>query len=550
MLLATVAGQAGRIQTLDQRSLSGMLLATNGALLLVSTNPTPEVVSLTNLLAAWFDDEDLASAHAARGSGLGLLGYYFANTNLIGTAFVRLDETVDFDWNQNEPAPGLPRDLFSVVWSGEVEAPATGSFTFYVAADDRTQLYLTNRLLLSAAGPRAFSETPSLPVTLESGRRYAIRVIYADGGGPAGVHLLWSGPDLAKSVIPRQRLFPTGLDVEHPAQVNTPFGLLATYYLDAELRSRSSFTRVDPTIDFDWSDRDPAPGISRTNFSVRWTGRMRVDYTEEYTFYATTDEPVRFWIDNRLLVDRPEQAWLSESKESIPLVAGEQYEVRLETRSTGGSAVAKLHWSSGSIARTNVPSTHLSPSRPAVPGRGSLDAHDKTPPGVLLRNGSFIAGQVEHATATALRGRGLLQQHPVSAVNVARIICQPLSPALASRIGPGRTGVLLAKGDFVDGDFRGLESGRVSLSSILFGMRTFEIEKEVVAVALRDPYPPLATFQIRLRDQSLLLPHQVSVENSGLKVDDAILGALLLPWKDLHELRRRLPLPSTGRRPG
>jgi len=539
MLLAAMVARAGRIQSLDQGLLIGTLLPTNGAFQIVGTNSVTNVVALTNLSVAWFDDQATGTNPAASGSGLGLLGSYFANTNLVGNAFVRLDETVDFDWDQNEPVLGLPRDFFSVIWSGEVEAPASGAFTFYVEADDRIQLYLTNRLLLSASGRRAFAETPSLPVTLQESRRYALRLIYSDGGGPAGIHLLWSGPGLAKSVIPRQRLHPTGPDVERLAQINSAHGLLGTYYRDADWRSRSSFTRVDPTIDFEWLDRDPAPGISRTNFSVRWTGRMRADYTEEYTFFAITDEPVRFWIDNRLLIDRPEQAWLTESKESIPLVAGEQYDVRLETRSTGAGAVAKLHWSSGSVSRTNVPSDHLSPSRPATPGRSNFDGQDKTPPGVLFRNGSFVAGRVDHASPTSLHLSGLLQSREVSVVNVARIICQPLSPALASRLGNARTGVLLAKGDFVDGDFRGLEGGRVNLSSILFGVRTFEMEKEVVAVALRDPYPPLATFQIQLRDQSLLLPGNVSIENNGLKVEDSILGSLLLPWKDLRELRRR-----------
>src|SRR6185503_4257524 len=189
-------------------------------------------------------------------------------------------------------------------------------------------------------------------------------------------------------------------------------------------------------------------------------------HTEEYTFSAMTDERVRFWIDGRLLIDRPEQGWLSESKESIPLVAGEQYPVQFETKSTGGGATARLLWSSGSTPRTNVPASHLFPAQPTAHGKAW--ARDRTPPGIVLRNGTFVAGDVAQASPTSLRLTGLLQNRSVSLVNVARILCQPLSPALAPRLGLGRTGVLLAKGDFVDGDFRSLENGRVSLSSVLF----------------------------------------------------------------------------------
>ena len=41
---------------------------------------------------------------------------------------MRLDESVQFNWTSGEAAPGIPADHFSVVWCGEVEAPATGEF--------------------------------------------------------------------------------------------------------------------------------------------------------------------------------------------------------------------------------------------------------------------------------------------------------------------------------------------------------------------------------------------------------------------------------------
>lgn len=540
LFVSATNSHAGRVHTLDRRILTGTLLATNGVLMLHGTNATPETVPLTNLLAAWFEEPGLDGPSTSKSSGLGLLGYYFPSPLLTGTPYVRLDETVDFDWNQAEPAPGLRREQFSVAWTGELEAPVSGQFTFHLAASDHARLFFTNQLLLAVGNRGTSSDLSSTPVTLTAGERYGIRLQYVESGGPAGVRLLWSGPELAKSVIPKSQLHPLGFGSNHTAQITSGSGLLATYYVDAEFGGGSTFTRVDPMIDFDWNARDPAPEIPRTNFSVRWTGRLRAEHTEEYTFYAMTDERVRFWLEGKLLIDRPEQGWLAESKESLPLVAGEQYEVRMETKSTGGGAIAKLHWSSGSIERTNVPSTHLIPSLPAASGPGVSELKGKIPPGIVLRNGSFVAGQVEHATPTSVRATGLLARRPLSMVNVARIICQPLPPGLVSRIGPGRIGLLLTKGDFVDGDLRSLEGGRVSLNSILFGVRTFDVSKEVAAVALRDPYPPDATFEVRLRDQSVLLPRTLTIENDGLlQLEDTMLGPLRMPLKELRELRRR-----------
>src|SRR5262249_15376853 len=145
-----------------------------------------------------------------------------------------------------------------------------------------------------------------------------------------------------------------------------------------------TFTRVDPVVDFSWSDQDPAPGFSRTNFSVRWSGQLKADYSEEYTLYTMTDESVRVWVEEKLLIDRAGQTWLAESREALPLAAGEKYRLRIETQSTSGAAVAKLLWSSASTPKATIPPTHLSPFWPGG-GRGSSsDAPDKTPAGVLL----------------------------------------------------------------------------------------------------------------------------------------------------------------------
>ena len=539
LLVAGRATQAGRVQTLDGRSLEGEVRITNGAVLVRATNTVLALVPLTNLFVATLEDPDAAAAGPSSGQGVGLLGYYFSTTNADGTAFVRLDETIDFDWALGEPAPDLPRDMFSVVWAGELEAPVSGPFSLFIAADDVGQFFLTNQLLIQIADRRAQPETASAIVALEAGARYPIRFIYTELTGPARARFLWSGPNIPKSVVPGRFLHPTGVSSRNSASINTNRGLLATYYRDQEFRG-SSFSRIDPGIDFDWSDRDPAPGVARTNFSVRWSGQLQVDYTEEYTFYTMTDERVRVWLDRKVLIDRPDQAWLAESKESVPLVAGEKYDFRMETRSSGGGAVARLFWSSASVPKTNPPSSHFTPSQPARAGP-ALDAGNKTGPGVVLRNGSFVAGTVDQASETSLRLSGQLQHQPLTTVKVARILCQPLSPTLAARILPGRPGVLLTKGDFVDGDFRGLEDGRVTMSSILFGLRAYDARTQVLAIALRDVSQEPGTFEVRLRDRSSLLPGLLELEADTFKLADSALGMLRLPAADVLEIRRRGP---------
>jgi len=526
---------ASRLETLDGHILAGEWQLTNGGLVATSTNGAPQLVPLTNLLSVSFDEPGPLAF--GTNNGLGFLGYYFAGPVPQGPAYVRLDETIDFDWIAGDPAPNVSRDKFNVTWSGEVEAPVSGPYQLFVLADAAVRLYVSNQLVLQAGAPRPAAESASPVLHWEAGQRYPVRLTYANAGPTTQIKLLWTGPGIAKAVLPRAVVHPAPSGPGHAAELVGRQGLLGTYYSSAEW-SGNTFTRIDPTVNFDWPERDPAPGISRTNFSVRWNGRLRAEYTEEYTFYTTSDEPVRLWLDNRLVLDRPEQAWLSELKESVPLLGGESYDIRLETRSTGGAAVARLLWSSASVSKTNIPATHLLPSRP--PPRSVLPAptDERLPAGIVLRNGSLFAGTVEHATQTSLRASGLLKTRSVSLVNVARIYCQPLSPALAQRILPGRPGALLAKGDFVDGEFRGIEGGRAQLTSVLFGTRAFALQTEVLAIALRNPAPPPKGFEIRLRDRSTLLTANVAMDGTGISADVPGVGAVRLPAGELQQLRR------------
>jgi hypothetical protein len=236
---------------------------------------------------------------------------------------------------------------------------------------------------------------------------------------------------------------------------------------------------------------------------------------------------------------------LSETKGGIPLAAGERYDLRLQVQSRSGNPVAGLMWSSASVSKTNVPATHLFPSK-AAPARGPApNDGGKTPPGLVLRNGAFLAGTVATASETSIRAASAFGNKPLSTINVARIFCQPMSKAMEARIVPGRAGVLLAKGDFVDGEFRGIEEGQVKLSSILFGTRAFDAKKEVLAVALREISPAPANYEIQLRDQSHFPAGAVTFERDALVIQDPVLGVVRLPAGDLAVLRQRGSSPSS-----
>jgi GH35 family endo-1,4-beta-xylanase len=139
-------------------------------------------------------------------------------------------------------------------------------------------------------------------------------------------------------------------------------GLTATYFDNADLTG-TTVSRIDPFVDFDFGEGSPAPGIGAETFSARWTGQVRPEYTEDYTVYAKSDNGVRLWVNNVLVINN----WTSHletenASPRLPFVAGRSYDVRLEYFDDTGRAAVKLLWSSASVPKAIIPTELLSPS--------------------------------------------------------------------------------------------------------------------------------------------------------------------------------------------
>lgn len=94
-------------------------------------------------------------------------------------------------------------------WTGEIEAPASGSYTFHVFSDDGVRLWVNGQLLLDRWFNQYGPETASTPITLEAGRKVEIKVEYYEDTGGAEIHLSRSGPSQAKEKVPKTRLYPS-----------------------------------------------------------------------------------------------------------------------------------------------------------------------------------------------------------------------------------------------------------------------------------------------------------------------------------------------------
>jgi len=135
-------------------------------------------------------------------------------------------------------------------------------------------------------------------------------------------------------------------------------GLRAVYFDEPEFKGKTH-ERIDPGIDFNFSRKDPAPGIARTDFTVRWSGKIRVDKTGTYTFIARTDDGVRLWVNKKRIVNAWVHRGASDSAGKIKLRAGKLYDIKMEYFQGGGDASAQLYWQSKTIKREIIPAKYL-----------------------------------------------------------------------------------------------------------------------------------------------------------------------------------------------
>lgn len=143
------------------------------------------------------------------------------------------------------------------------------------------------------------------------------------------------------------------LDEQGRGECELPIGrgFLGEYGLGTSFDS-PVFARVDQQIDFDYQADTPDPRVPADGFCVRWTGYLQVEVEGDYTFYLTTDDGSRTWIDGVQVIDNWGHHAPVEKTATVRLKKGEHH-IRVDYYEDYGWASAHLEWSGPSAARTH-----------------------------------------------------------------------------------------------------------------------------------------------------------------------------------------------------
>ncbi len=114
------------------------------------------------------------------------------------------------------------------------------------------------------------------------------------------------------------------------------------YYANSTLSGEPVLVRRDSDIDFQWEHLAPGPNVPADRFSVRWEGLWRFG-GGLYSFIAYTDDGVRVWVDDRLVIDRWRDQPATLFSTDVHVQAG-QHLVRVEYYEGTGHAEARVFW--------------------------------------------------------------------------------------------------------------------------------------------------------------------------------------------------------------
>lgn len=149
-----------------------------------------------------------------------------------------------------------------------------------------------------------------------------------------------------------------GLTVNPGGVEGTGNGLTGTYFNGVNF-DNEIISKVDSKIDFNWGVDSPVEGVNTDAFSVRWSGQVQPRYSGNYTFYSTSDNGCRVWVNDQLIID----CWTARTSVSgtgnITLVAGQKYSIKIEYYDKEGTANCKIEWASPFQAKEVVPQSQL-----------------------------------------------------------------------------------------------------------------------------------------------------------------------------------------------
>jgi hypothetical protein len=123
--------------------------------------------------------------------GQGLFAEYFTNPDFKGKPkHTRVDNKVDFTFDNQGPFDDMESNNFSVIWTGRFIPEKSGLYKFVLISDDGSRLYLGDQRIINHWGDHPTTEKWG-EVRLEAGEVRPLKIEYFQHSGGAAIKFGW-----------------------------------------------------------------------------------------------------------------------------------------------------------------------------------------------------------------------------------------------------------------------------------------------------------------------------------------------------------------------
>ena len=112
----------------------------------------------------------------------------------------RVDKDINFESTQDN-WPGTEfKEFFYIRWTGNIQIPADGKYTFYLESDDGSRLFIDGKQVLDNGGAHAMEEVGG-DLELKAGQ-HALKVEFFEKDVDAGCKFRWKSEKIGKQIVP------------------------------------------------------------------------------------------------------------------------------------------------------------------------------------------------------------------------------------------------------------------------------------------------------------------------------------------------------------
>lgn len=252
-------------------------------------------------------------------------------------------------------------DEFGFTFTGYVQIDNSGKYTFYTASDDGSKLYINDKLIVNNDGLHGRRER-SGSISLDKGY-HKIKVEFFERTGGEILEVKYQGPNLSKQALKSSKLYTNSEDtfsedVSDPQPKNEVSNGLTYKYYEGYWNKMPDFNKLNVKKTGTINNFSLEPKESKERFAFVYEGFIQIDNDDTYTFYTTSDDGSKLYIDNKVVVNNDGVHAAIEKSGKIFLKSGlHPIKVSFFERSHG--EVLEVKYSSNNLSKRTIPSNKL-----------------------------------------------------------------------------------------------------------------------------------------------------------------------------------------------